>query len=87
MSNVVQFLESLGRNPAVNYSAAVAALDVEDAERQALLARDQSALNDLLGGRKKVLCALFPAEGDEPQQEEQPEPDDAPGEEASIRTN
>ncbi|GAB3383613.1 hypothetical protein [Lysobacter fragariae] len=85
MSNVVQFLETLGRNPALNYSAAVAALDVEDAERRALLARDQAALNDLLGGRKKVLCALFPAEGDEPKQDEQPDDGEAPDGEASIR--
>jgi hypothetical protein len=69
MSNVIQFLESLGSNPAkahfatAAYAAAVASLDVGDAQRQALLDRDHSALNDLLGGREKMMCMVWlPAE-------------------------
>jgi hypothetical protein len=80
MSNVIQFLESLGRNPAnalppADYAAAVAALDIDDAQRQALLDRDHAALNGLLGGRAKVYCLVAPAEN-EPQQDEQRESDD-----------
>ena len=45
MSNVIAFLESLGREPAQSmakdgYAAAIAALEVDDATRSALLAAD-----------------------------------------------
>lgn len=84
MSNVIAFLESMGNNAAQSklsgddYVAAVEALCLDDAPRQALLARDATGLNDLLGGRSKMICALFPAdqepqkEGDEEQDGEQP---------------
>jgi hypothetical protein len=80
MSNVIQFLESLGRNPAndlssADYAAAVAVLEIDDSQRQALLDRDHVALNDLLGGRAKVYCLVAPAEN-EPQQDDQQESDD-----------
>lgn len=81
VSNVIQFLETLGNNPAMtrlsaaDYAAAVAALDIDDAQRQALLNRDNAVLNDLLGGREKMLCVVWPA--DEPVRKE----DDQPGEE------
>jgi len=45
MSNVIQFLEALGSNPALarlsvaDYEAVVASLDAEGAQRQALLDR------------------------------------------------
>ena len=83
MSNVIRFLETLGNNPAqsrlsaAEYAAAVAVLDVDDAERQALLNRDQVALNDLLGGREKMLCLVWPS--DEPGKE-----DDQPGDEQPV---
>ena len=73
MSNVIAFLEALGKNPALaeasneDYAAAVDALGLDDAPRQALLARDATALNDLLGGRSKMVCALFPADGETPE--------------------
>lgn len=65
MSNAVQFLESLGSNPALTrlsaaeYAATVAALNVDDAQRQALLDRDIDALNGLLGGRVQMLCLIM----------------------------
>lgn len=95
MSNVIAFLESLGNNAAKSklagddYVAAVNALDLDDAPRQALLARDASGLNDLLGGRSKMICALFPAD-DEPQKEDQPAEGDTPEKDTpteSIRGN
>jgi hypothetical protein len=79
MSNAIQFLESLGRNPApIDYVAAVAALDVDEAQRQALMDRNHAGLNDLLGGRPKMLCLILPADEPAPEGEEQPE---APAEE------
>lgn len=79
MSNMVQFLETLGSNPALTklsaseFEAIVATLDVADAQRQALLTRDDAALNDMLGGRERMLCVIWPA--DEPGRE-----NDQPGE-------
>ena len=83
MSNTIRFLEVMGRGPVLSpleYTSAVAALDVDDDQRQALLARDHNALNDLLGGRKKMMCLILPAEdepapGDDEQQPEEPAED------------
>ena len=84
MSNVIAFLESLGRDAALRpageqYAAAVAALDVDDEARDALLAKDDLTLGALLGGRPRMLCALLPADDDQVPAEDQPaedEPDD-----------
>lgn len=68
MSNVIHFLEALGSNPALTklsaaqYAATVAALDVDDSQRQALLDRDQTALNGLLGGRDEMRCVVWPVD-------------------------
>ena len=89
MSNVIAFLESLGNDAAKSkltdeaYVAAVDALGLDDAPRQALLDRNAAGLNDLLGGRSKMICALFPAD-QEPQKEgeddQEPQEDQEPGE-------
>ena len=70
MSNLISFLESLGRDARLattggDYAAAVDALEIDDQAKATLLAKDASALNDLLGGRPKMICMLFPADGDE----------------------
>lgn len=82
MSNVIAFLEKMGNNAALahqspqDYAAAVEALSLEPAPRQALLDRDPSALNEVLGGRLKMMCFLLPADGEEPQKnDEQPDGD------------
>ena len=76
MSKVIQFLETMGRNASSGrvsdaaYAAAVAALDVDAAQTQALLQRDRAALNVLLGGRAtQMMMMLFPVE-DAPQESE-----------------
>ncbi len=90
MSNMVQFLETLGSNPALTklsaaeFEAVVANLDVDDAQRQALLARDGAALNDILGGRERMLCVIWPA--DEPARENDQPGDDEPAEETPPET-
>jgi hypothetical protein len=60
MSEVIRFLESMGRAPAVasDYTAEVSKLAIGDAERTALLGRDQNALNKLLGGRSEIRCLV-----------------------------
>jgi hypothetical protein len=71
MSNIIQFLESMGKDAALagmsteEYSTAVKALGVDDVAKHALLKRDHEALNGLLGGRMKMMMALVPAEDDE----------------------
>jgi hypothetical protein len=64
MSNLVRFLESVGRHPATvfsrptDYIRAVASLDVDEAQRLALLNRDSSALGSLLNARTEMICAI-----------------------------
>lgn len=81
----VKFLEELGRKPAltdVEYTTAINALGVDEAETESLLGRDASKLASLLGGRAQMWCAVMapddmPAEdrpSDEPMREE-PETD------------
>ena len=80
MSNVIRFLETLGREPAATpeaYAHAVQALDVDPEIRDALLRRDRAALDRLLGARHNVMIVLVPAEDDEPK--------DEPGDDDEIR--
>ncbi|MBW8367187.1 MAG: hypothetical protein K0M70_04935 [Arenimonas sp.] len=78
MSNVITFLEKMGNNPSLasqsqeDYAAAVDALGLDDAPRQALLDRDPSALNGLLGGRMEMMCLLYPADGEEKKDTDEP---------------
>ena len=61
MSNAIQFLEAMGgqaRLSASDYTTAIAALDVDGKQRQALLARNHAALSELLGGRAQMRCYI-----------------------------
>ena len=64
MSNVIQFLEAMGRAPlsSAEYSASVAALDVEANQQRALIDRDPAALNELMSGPKKMVFAVMAAD-------------------------
>ena len=90
MSNVIQFLESMGKDAALSnmspeeYTTAVKALGVDDVAKHALLSRDHAALNDTLGGRKKMMMMLAPAEDDEQSQTQNDDDDDKKEEEISI---
>src|SRR5688572_29923332 len=89
MSNVVQFLESLACNPkSMSPQAladAVALTSLGAAEREALMSRNVDALNLVVGGRASMMCMIVPAENDEPQQDDAPQPDgdEAPQQESS----
>lgn len=86
MSEVIRFLESMGRNPAITageFAASVAALEVDDAHKQALLQRDAISLNDLLGGRERMMLAQWapdsePQRKDDNQEGEEPSQDPTP---------
>lgn len=82
MSDVIRFLEGLGAQPSMSadhYAAAVAELDVGPEPKQALLARDSTALNGLLDGRARMICMVAT-----PQPDQLPDrsPDEQEGEEA-----
>ena len=63
MSNVIQFLEGLGSSAAklspTEYAMSVAALEVEEVQRKALMDRDQDALGTLLGARSRMRCIIW----------------------------
>jgi hypothetical protein len=73
MSNAIQFLATLGINPltATEYAATVSMLNVNEAQRTALLDRDEVALNTLLDGRTRLYCAVCA-----PDEREEPSPDE-----------
>jgi hypothetical protein len=89
MSNVVQFLETIARNPkqisAEEYVAIVIAAGLDSAMERALLTNDVTALNHGLGGRSAVACLIFPAE-DEPNdgEEKEGDGDEAPEQESAA---
>ena len=64
MSTVIRFLETLGRTQlsAAEYTASVAALDVEGRHRKALMDKDTDALSGMLGGRRKLMFAVMAAD-------------------------
>jgi hypothetical protein len=70
MSNVIRFLEQMGRDADLRYSgqdqvgAALAQTDIDIEVRTALLNRDQQRLSTLLGARTNVTCILAPAKDD-----------------------
>ena len=79
MSQIIQFLEAAGREPALSpagYATAVATLDIPDAQRQALLAGDPTALSALLDGRSRMICLVNAPLEDE---EHEGNPDDRDG--------
>lgn len=89
MSNAVHFLESLARNPMSlspeAFASVVAHAELEPEIQQALLMRDIVALNELLGGRPKMICVVAPAENDEPVDDDHDGEGETPEQEESIR--
>ena len=81
MSNVIQFLESMGGNAvmarmtAADYESAIAMLDADRESREALGLRDHSRLSELLNGRPKMMCVIVA-----PDEKENEQPENAPDE-------
>ena len=84
----MQFIERLGRDPKclsiADYAASVAALDIDEEQRRALLDRDPDALSGLLGGRKRMMCVVWPA--DEPGRQDDQPGDEQPAEDVPPET-
>lgn len=80
MSNVIDFLERMGQDARLRQASLAeveSALDGEELDprvREAILARDQLALNELLG-RGVLCCMLFPAEEEEDGEKEHEDED------------
>lgn len=90
MSNVIQFLESMGKDASLanmsheKYAAAVKASGVDDVAQLALLSRDQNALNDSIGAYKKMMMLLVPAEDEDGEGKGKGNDDDKKEEEISV---
>lgn len=86
MSNVVQFIESLGRHPALlsdpDYIRAVMDADLDDAARDALLRRDATGLASVLDARSPMFCFSYIATPDGGK--EKPLDDDREEEEVEV---
>lgn len=70
MMQAIQFLDAIGRSPALHgvaagYDQSVDALDAAPALRDALLRRDAAALAGLLGGRPRMVCAICTPDSDD----------------------
>lgn len=68
MPNAICVLEALGGRPALlaaGYFVADAQ-ELEDQQRQALLACDPAALNELLGGNRQMFCYVTAPQKDAP---------------------
>ena len=89
MSNVIQFLESMGSNARLArmspeaYAAAVAALDADVETKSALGTRRPEWLGEIMGGRETMICAVFsPEEKEAPKSpDEDSRENEAPAEE------
>jgi len=92
MSNIIQFLESMGKDATLSnmssevYATTVKALDVSDMAQHALLNRDHEALNNTISGYKKMMMILMPAENDD-EGEGKGKDDDQKKEEEEISIN
>lgn len=84
MTDALAFLDACGRDPALldDYAAQVQALALATPEMRALLDRDAAALARLLGARDEMMLNVFPAEDEPQKQNDEPAPDDVPGEDA-----
>jgi len=81
MSNVIQFLESMGsdavmaRMSAAEYAEAVGRTDTSEEGRRILLARDRDELGAFLDARIKMYCMIFsPDENESPERQSEDAP-------------
>ena len=85
MTDVIEFLDQLGRNARLRHAApgeleqAIAAAGIEPGLRSALLADDALRLGELLGAQPNVCCLIVkpdPAQPDEEEEDEDEKEDD-----------
>lgn len=72
MSNAIRFLETLGQNPALSrlspdqLTAMMDSLELEPAQREAMLQGDLSALGQLVGARAEMIGLIWEPGTDAP---------------------
>lgn len=77
MTNVIQFLESMGRDAAMakmsaeDFNVAVSELEADEGVGAALCLRDHKALADILAARPAMIC-MIATPGEAPIEEEVP---------------
>ena len=88
MSNVIDFLEQFGRDAGLRHAsgeeaeAALRLAGIEPAMRTAIMDKDQSALEQLLGADTNVCCLINKPDEEEEGNEEELEEDDEDDEDA-----
>jgi hypothetical protein len=90
MSNVVQFLEALARNPKASsseeFTALIVGANLAPPIRKALLERDVALLCRELDTRGAMCCMVFPADNEEPKEgDEQRDDNETPEQEPSSK--
>lgn len=81
MSNVIRFLESLGRDTGAgalespDFASRIASLDVEPQLREAMLAGDVATVAQRVGARASMMIFLAPTEPDNDKPDEEDAPD------------
>lgn len=94
MSNAIRFLETLGQNPALSripsdqLQAMIESLELDPAQREAILQGDLSTLSRLVGGRAEMVGLIWepgpeipPGEAPDADTPDENEPVQAPEEE------
>jgi hypothetical protein len=88
MSNVVQLLEAMARDPKSlsgdEYETLIASATLDPAIERALLERDATTLSRVLRGRVEMACLIFPAEDEPNDGEEKHEEEETPQQEPSA---
>lgn len=89
MSNVIEFLERMGRDASWRSSQtndielAIADSNLTPAAKAALLAQDSRSLSELVGADSNLCCLVHNPDDDEDEEEEEEEDED---DEEEIRT-
>lgn len=79
MSNVIAFLEKMGQNATMRHATlnemelVLTCAQIDPELQGAILSRDQSRLEELLGARTNLVCGVFPGKEDD-DDEKEPEP-------------
>lgn len=82
MSNIVDFLERLGRDAHLRHAApgeveqALEQAQIDPAVQAAILADDRAALEALLGAQTNVCCLIRPGEEDDEEEEDDSDDED-----------
>lgn len=82
MSNVIGFLEKMGRDASMSRAtgseieSALADARIDPEVRAAIVAGDQGRLEDLLGAKANVCCMVAPSRKEDDEEEESPDRDD-----------